>query len=571
MNTLRIKLNPYKDVNIASLDDKPLSPYSELNNYMKEPFLKWADKILDAAEREINDDFQLIISGEGFETKLLKDMQKDCEACKSYSNEAYALNHSASERYDLIKELAAKYDIRLDEKKYRMPVYSQIPLKADESLICTASPQEAFLLVTADPQFCQQIASVERAAIVILLSDHSAVTSLGDMKYQWQIEEDRLEDIVREMTNRFVIIPMIIQAAKQLESISDRLTPEDKEKLSLATEIDMFVTVADIEEIEVGKSVELAAKTIPAGRCVPALRVESSNTGVLIAEGTTLKALAPGKVTLEIYKANELIPFARKQVNVTQHHFAEKITLGAQVAKMGIGKSQKIEICFTPEDAEDRDQVKWKSDQENILTVDQEGNLTAVSEGRARITVSTTITSQSIEIEVLPNLSTISLSRKNVKLFVGQTEPMEVTVSPSNAYEASCEWKSSNSEVAVIDRTEDGSLVVRATGIGECILTCQATEGDAAATCAVKVESTFKKREDQHNYLSYTAIGTVACLVCTMLSFELGIVITAAFSLCAGVIAVKKQPKDIFWVGLLLLFTAMLSLGAVENMFFSGR
>ena len=132
MNTLRIKMNPYKDVNIASLDEKPLSPYSELNNYMKEPFLKWADKLLDAAEREINDDFQLIISGEGFETKLLKDMQKDCEACKSYSNEAYALNHSASERYDLIKELAAKYDIRLDEKQYRMMVYSQIPIKADE-------------------------------------------------------------------------------------------------------------------------------------------------------------------------------------------------------------------------------------------------------------------------------------------------------------------------------------------------------------------------------------------------------------------------------------------------------
>ncbi len=52
MNILKIKLNPYKDVNIASLDDKPLSPYSELNNYMKEPFLKWADKLLGAAERD---------------------------------------------------------------------------------------------------------------------------------------------------------------------------------------------------------------------------------------------------------------------------------------------------------------------------------------------------------------------------------------------------------------------------------------------------------------------------------------------------------------------------------------
>ena len=64
MNTLKLKLNPYKDINIASLDDKPLSPYSELNNYMKEPFLSWVSKLLEAAEREINELTDINISYE---------------------------------------------------------------------------------------------------------------------------------------------------------------------------------------------------------------------------------------------------------------------------------------------------------------------------------------------------------------------------------------------------------------------------------------------------------------------------------------------------------------------------
>ena len=72
MNTLKIKLNPYKDINIASLDDKPLSPYSELNNYLKEPFLKWAHKLLDTAEREINDDYTLVVAAEEFEKLFFK-------------------------------------------------------------------------------------------------------------------------------------------------------------------------------------------------------------------------------------------------------------------------------------------------------------------------------------------------------------------------------------------------------------------------------------------------------------------------------------------------------------------
>ena len=38
MNTLKLKLNPYKDINIAKFDDKTFSPKSKLNKYMKEPY-----------------------------------------------------------------------------------------------------------------------------------------------------------------------------------------------------------------------------------------------------------------------------------------------------------------------------------------------------------------------------------------------------------------------------------------------------------------------------------------------------------------------------------------------------
>lgn len=83
MNTLKLKLNPYKDINIASLDDKPLSPYSELNNYMKEPFLSWVSKLLEAAEREINDDYCLEVVSESFEALFLEGMQNDLILVKS--------------------------------------------------------------------------------------------------------------------------------------------------------------------------------------------------------------------------------------------------------------------------------------------------------------------------------------------------------------------------------------------------------------------------------------------------------------------------------------------------------
>lgn len=84
MNTLKLKLNPYKDINIASLDDKPLSPYSELNNYMKEPFLSWVSKLLEAAEREINDDYCLEVENRGLPYHFTEDNITDEPSYHSY-------------------------------------------------------------------------------------------------------------------------------------------------------------------------------------------------------------------------------------------------------------------------------------------------------------------------------------------------------------------------------------------------------------------------------------------------------------------------------------------------------
>ena len=562
MNTLKIKLNPYKDVNIASLDERPLSPYSELNNYMKEPFLKWADKLFGVAEREINDDYSLVISGESFETIFLKDMQNEFDACKSYAVEPYQINNSVNDRYDLIKQLAYKYGVQIPIDKFRMPVYTEMQLCLEETLICQATQETAFVYVTQNPSLAQQIMLKNGPAIVVLLSNISKVTPIGDMKYQWEVTEDRLRGILEIIVDRFVKIPIISYVAKQLKNDTSRLDEDDSKNLALATEIDMFITVADIEPIEVGNSADLIIKTVPESNVIPAIRIDSSNTSVVAVEGTKLKAVAPGQVFIDIYKTEEFIPFCRKQVVVTQDNLVKKIELGIAEYKMGIGRSQELSITLIPEDADDIALVKWNSSNNGIVSVNEDGNITAIAAGRATITAATERANVSVEVEVLPNLSSITLSTTKVDLYVGQTEPMKISVSPSNAFDTTCEWQSSDKSVAIIDTLDDGSQIVRATGIGNCILTCTAKEGNCAATCIVKVESTFKKRENLHTFLSYTVIAAVACLVCTMISLKIGAVIAAVATVLMGVVAIGKNKKDLFWAVILMVFALFLAMGS---------
>ena len=92
MNTLKLKLNPYKNVNNISLDDRPISSYSELSNFMKEPFLKWADKLLATAERELNDEYDLVVQAEEFERLFLQDLQNDVQSeyfCQNHEPPCY--------------------------------------------------------------------------------------------------------------------------------------------------------------------------------------------------------------------------------------------------------------------------------------------------------------------------------------------------------------------------------------------------------------------------------------------------------------------------------------------------
>lgn len=547
MNTLKIKLNPYKEVNIVSLDEKALSPYSELNNYMKEPFLKWADKLLSAAEREINDDYELVVVGEQFETLFIKDMQNDYDACQSYTNEPYQISNTVDERFDLIKQLAIKYGIQVMVNEFRLPVYSDVDLSASETMVNKVNLSEATLVVSDNAELESQLVANNGPVIFVLLSDHSKVTSLGEMKYRWEIESNRLNEVVGIIIDRFVKIPIILDVAQKLKGLPSKLSEDDSQMLSMATEIDMFISIGDIPELEVGGSYDLVIKTVPASDNIPSIRIESSNNSIIAVDGFTINAVAPGNAYIDIYKSDELMPFARKEIKTTQHNLVKEIRLSLPSAVMAIGQTQKIGITLIPSDGDDISELKWNTSNGSVIQVDNNGEIKSLNSGSATITASTSKVTQEVEIEVLPNIQGISLSAERFELYVGQTLPVEVTVVPNNAYDKSYAWKSSDNSIAVVERLDDGKQVVRATGIGECVLTCVAKEGGCTATCTVKVESTFKKRENIHTFLNYETIAAVASFVCAILGFELGVIIAAAATFLFGIIAIGKNKKDIVW------------------------
>lgn len=151
--------------------------------------------------------------------------------------------------------------------------------------------------------------------------------------------------------------------------------------------------------------------------------------------------------------------------------------------------------------------IKWKSNNENVVTVDQDGKVKPVGAGTAIITVEAydkddkVSASATCRVTVLEDVaaSEITLTNTTLKLQEEETGRLMFTVIPENAVVLSSEWKSSDETVAVVEKVSaDGTgavIVAKKAGTAEISVTIKTrdatgTESTISTTrnCTVTVE-----------------------------------------------------------------------------------
>ena len=173
---------------------------------------------------------------------------------------------------------------------------------------------------------------------------------------------------------------------------------------------------------------------------------------------------------------------------------AEKVAVtGVKLDKtehtLAVGGTVTLVATVTPEGATNK-KVAWKSDKTDIATVDENGKVTAVKAGVAKITVTTedgkktatcTITVKEDKVAV----TGVKLSSTSLSLTEGDSYQLKATVSPINATNQNVTWKSSNSNVADVD--QEG--LVAAVKAGTATITVTTEDGNKTATCTVTVKA----------------------------------------------------------------------------------
>ncbi|MFS7236497.1 Ig-like domain-containing protein [Carnobacterium divergens] len=204
------------------------------------------------------------------------------------------------------------------------------------------------------------------------------------------------------------------------------------------------------------------------------MTVDSNGNWTAVKEGTTI-------ITVTTSNGKTAFVFVTVKAKDVP---AESITAEPKELNQTVGDTGKLAITFQPSNTTDKS-LSFVSRNPEIMTVDNNGNWTAVKEGTTVITVTTsngktafvfvTVKANGIPVE------SITVEPKELNQLVGDTGKLAITFQPSNATDKSLNFVSNDPSIMTIDSNgnwtamKEGSTVITVTTSNGKLVTVQVT------------------------------------------------------------------------------------------------
>lgn len=160
----------------------------------------------------------------------------------------------------------------------------------------------------------------------------------------------------------------------------------------------------------------------------------------------------------------------------------ERVTIAPGTLSLEEGKTSQLSATILPANATNT-KVDWKSKNESVARVSQDGVVTAVAAGTAVITASADGISAECTVTVTPPAKSVRLDKDTLTLSVGGAETLTASVKPDSLTDKNVTWSTSDAAVATV---ANGVVTAKAPGTAT-ITAALKTDNTIKATCQVTV------------------------------------------------------------------------------------
>ena len=213
-------------------------------------------------------------------------------------------------------------------------------------------------------------------------------------------------------------------------------------------EVEVAVTSVQVKpaslSLLVGEKNSLTATVQPAEATDKTVRWSSSNPAVATVDETgNVTAVAEGTATITA-SAGKVSGSCQVTVN-KQIVFVTSVTLDQEDISLEKGSSIVLKATVKPDDATAKD-LEWSSSAEEVVSVDENGQVTAIGGGEAVVTAEA-IMSQgaraTCHFTVTVPVESVSLNLNRLTLKEDESVALTATVLPEDATDKSVSWSSS--------------------------------------------------------------------------------------------------------------------------------
>lgn len=185
--------------------------------------------------------------------------------------------------------------------------------------------------------------------------------------------------------------------------------------------------------------------------------------------------------------------------------------------------------------------VKWSSDNEEVLTVDNEGNVTALKAGVATVTVTHGYATASAKITVKSPMTGVSLNKDKLDLTVDETADLTVTVTPADTTDdTTAVWTSSDESVV---KVENGKVTALKAGKATVKVEVGAFSDQCEITVSAKQQSNIPTVPENGNTNGST-ITSPQTGDCSNIGLYIMIMAVSMLSLIVCIVDIKRRKTN---------------------------
>lgn len=276
----------------------------------------------------------------------------------------------------------------------------------------------------------------------------------------------------------------------------------DRETNDSVIKVDQIVFLNSNGDITLqsGSKFKIDAEALPEKASNKAIKWESDNKVVATVDNGVITGENAGDciITASSTDGGEALP---KKINVHVQQSIEdikvtSISLDKSNIVVKVGGKTQVHATVLPSNAINK-KLHWTSNKESTATV-EDGTIIGKSAGDCMITVSSSdggkASPKKINVHVQQpdkdiKVTSISLDKSNVTIYVGNRTQVYATVLPTNATNKKLNWRTSNKSVASVN---NGRIV--GVGEGRCTITATSTDGsEISSQCDVLVKPIERK------------------------------------------------------------------------------